>query len=134
MASVKGVNITALDAGTGKLDKIEHGKVRVFSDTYEASSLAAGSDITIARLPKNSAVVDIALYHDALGASSTLSVGDSGDADRYVLAGSTSSAGVLRMDAVDGCGYENTAQTDLLITTAGATISGTIKIVVKYLV
>lgn len=134
MASVKGVNITALDNGTGKLDKTEHGKIRAFCDTYEASSLVSGSDITIARLPKNSAVVDVVVYHDALGASSTVSCGDADDVDRYITAGSTASAGVLRMNAVDGANFENTAETDLILTTGGATISGTIKVVVKYLV
>lgn len=134
MASVKGVNITALDDGTGKVSKLEKGKVRVFVDTYEASSLASGSDITIARLPQNSAVIDAAVYHDALGGSSTLILGDASDDNRYITAGSTSSAGVLRMNAVDGCGYENTAETDLILTTGGATISGTIKTVIKYTV
>lgn len=134
MASVKGVNITMLDDGTGKLAKTEKGKLRVYTDTYEASSLASGSDITIARLPKNSAVVDVTVYHDALGASSTLKVGDASKDDRYVTAGSTASAGTLRMNTVDGCGYENTVATDIIVTTGGATISGTIKIVVKYLV
>ena len=134
MASVKGVNITALDNGTGKVSKLNKGKERVFVDTYEASSLTSGSDITICRLPKNSAVVDVVVYHDALGASSTLKVGDATDDDRYITAGSTSSAGALRMNAVDGCGYENTAAIDLIATTGGATISGTIKVVVEYLV
>ena len=134
MASVKGVNITALDDSGSKLSKIENGKERVWVETYEAASLASGSDITVCRLPKNSAVVDAVIYNDALGGSSTLSLGDADDADRYITAGSTSSAGALRMNAVNGAGYENTAQTDLIVTTAGATISGTIKVVVKYLV
>lgn len=134
MASVKGVNITALDDGTGKLSKIEKGKERVFIDTYEASSLASGSDITICRLPKNSAVVDAVIYHDALGGSSTLSLGDADDVDRYITAGSSASAGALRMNAVDGCGFENANGVDLIVTTGGASITGTLKVVVKYLV
>jgi hypothetical protein len=35
---------------------------------------------------------------------------------------------------IGGFGYENTAQTDVIITTAGATISGTIKSAVYYTV
>ena len=135
MASVKGVNITKLDNGTGKINKIEGGgKLEIWTDTYEASSLVAGSNITIARLPKDSAVVDAVVYHDALGASSTLKLGDAGDDDRYLAAGSTASAGALRMELADGALYENTAATDLILTTAGATISGTIKVIIKYLV
>ena len=50
MASVKATNITNLDATPTVLSSAGdvHGSVRVFKDTYEASSLAAGSDITVA--------------------------------------------------------------------------------------
>lgn len=132
MASVKGVNITKIDDNTGKLSKTEVGKLKVFVDTYEAASLVAGSDITVARLPQDSTILDAAVYHDALGASSTLILGDVTDPNRYITAGSTASAGVLRMNAVDGVGFENTTETDILLTTAGATITGTIKVVIKY--
>lgn len=134
MASVKGVNITKLDDATGKLAKTELGRVRVWTDTFTATGEAIGSDITIARLPKNSSVVGAKVYHAALGASSTLILGDSDDDNRYITAGSTSSAGVLTLNAVGGIGYENTADTDLVLTTAGGTVTGTIKVVIEYLV
>ena len=138
MASVKGTNFTNITADpVVKIDSGEwSGKMRVQYDTYEASSLASGSDISVARLPKGAKVYDIVVHFDALG-SATISVGDSGSAARYIAATSVSSAGQMSMSqegAIDGVGYENTAETDILLTTGSASISGTIKCVVMYTV
>jgi hypothetical protein len=137
MASVKGTNVTNIDASpVVKVDSSEwHGNLRVQHDSYEASSLASGSDITVARLPKGAKVYDIIVHFDALGGSSTVSVGDSADADRYIAATSTASAGQMSMSqegAIAGFGYENTAETDVILTTGGASITGTIKTAVIY--
>ncbi|BCV03965.1 MAG: hypothetical protein CM15mV76_510 [uncultured marine virus] len=82
MASVKGTNFTNITADPiVKIDSGEwSGKMRVQYDTYEASSLASGSDISVARLPKGAKVYDIVVMHfDALGSDlTTISVGDSG--------------------------------------------------------
>tara|TARA_R100000234_G_scaffold82550_1_gene52162 strand:- start:11422 stop:11871 length:450 start_codon:yes stop_codon:yes gene_type:complete len=146
MASVKGANITNMDATPVVKVSSENagGKLRVFHDTYEASSLASGSDITIARIPKHATIHDVILKCDALGGSVTLKVGDSGDDDRYIgvvgtwnvagqtqsmLAGSSTGAPI---PAVTGLGYRTTAETDILITTGGATASGTIFCWVNY--
>ena len=138
MASVKGTNFTNITADpVVKIDSGEwSGKMRVQYDTYEASSLASGSDISVARLPKGAKVYDIIVHFDALG-SATISVGDSGAAARYIAATSVSSAGQMSMSqegAIDGVGYENTAETDVLLTTGGASITGTIKCYVMYVV
>ena len=140
MASVKGANLTNMDATPMVKVSSEEagGKLRVFHDTYEASSLASGSDITIARVPINATIHDVIIKADALAGSSTLTVGDSDDADRFLgivgtwnvagqsqsmLAGSSTGAPT---PPVTGLGYRTTAETDILITTGGATISGTI--------
>ena len=138
MASVKGTNFTNITADPiVKIDSGEwSGKMRVQFDTFEASSLASGSDISVARLPKGAKVYDIVVHFDALG-SATISVGDSGAAARYIAATSVSSAGQMSMSqegAIDGVGYENTAETDVLLTTGGGSVSGTIKCVVMYVV
>ena len=82
MASVKGVNFTNITADPiVNADSGEwSGKLRVQYDTYEASSLASGSDISVARLPKGAKVYDIVVHFDALG-SATIKVGDSADAE-----------------------------------------------------
>ena len=139
MASVKGVNFTNITADPiVNADSGEwSGKLRVQYDTYEASSLASGSDISVARLPKGAKVYDIVVHFDALGGSSTVSVGDSDAAARYIAATSTASAGQMSMSqegAIGGVGYEQTAETDILLTTGGAAITGTIKCAVFYTV
>jgi len=139
MASVKGVNFTNLTADPiVKIEAGEHfGNLRVQFDSYEASSLASGSDISVARLPKGAKVYEIIIHHDALGASSTIKVGDSSDDDRYIAATSTATAGKLVMSedgAIDGFGFEQTAETDVVLTTGGAAISGTIKVAIIYVV
>lgn len=139
MASVKGVNFTNITATpVVKTDSGEaYGKLRVTFDSYEASSLASGSDISVARLPKGAKVYEVIVHHDALGASSTIKVGDSSDDDRYIAATATASAGKLVMSedgAIDGFGFEQTAETDVILTTGGAAISGTIKVAIIYAV
>lgn len=140
MASVKGVNITNLDATPVVLSSSEEvgGKLRVFYDTYEAVSVASGDDITIARIPANATIHDVIIKADALGSGVTLKVGDSGDDDRYLsvvgtwnVAGqsqsmSSGSSTGAATTAVTGIGYRTTASTDIKITTGGATASGTI--------
>ena len=137
MASVKGSNFTKRTASP--IEKVvaseNHGRLRVQYDTYEASSLASGSDISVARLPAGAVVYDIIVHFDALGGSSTISVGDADSAARYIAATSTASAGQMSMSqegAIDGVGYEQTAETDIILTTGGASITGTIKCVVMY--
>lgn len=140
MASVKGVNITNLDATPVVLSSSEEvgGKLRVFYDTYEAVSVTSGDDITIARIPANATIHDVIIKADALGSGVTLKVGDSGDDDRYLsvvgtwnVAGqsqsmSSGSSTGAATTAVTGIGYRTTASTDIKITTGGATASGTI--------
>ena len=140
MASVKGANITNIDATpiVKVSSEVFGGKMRVQHDTFEASSLASGSDITIARVPKNATIHEVVLKCDALGSSVTLKVGDADDDDRYIgvtgtwnvagqtqsmLAGSSTGAPIA---AVPGLGHRTTAETDILLTTGAACASGTI--------
>ena len=146
MASVKGVNYTNITADPIVNVDSEQlgGKLRVSYDTYEASSLASGSDITIGRVPANATIIDVVLKCDALGGSSTLKVGDASDDDRYLAAvGTWNAAGQTQSmlggstaanTAMTGLGYRTTASTDIIITTGGATISGSIHCWVMYTV
>ena len=146
MASVKGVNYTNITADPIVNVDSEQlgGKLRVSYDTYVASSLASGSDITIGRVPANATIMDVILKCDALGGSSTLKVGDSGDDDRYLaVVGTWNAAGQVQSmlggstaanTAMTGLAYRTTAETDIVITTGGATISGSIHCWVMYTV
>ena len=143
MASVKSVAITNLDAVPAvNSDGGNLSPMMVWHDTYEASSLGSGSDITIARIPAGSTIHDVVIKADALGGSSTLKVGDSGDDDRYLAAvGTWNAAGQCQSmlagstaanTAVAGLGYKVSEATDLKITTGGASITGTIYFWVYY--
>jgi hypothetical protein len=137
MASVKGVNFTNITSTpvVNTASKEAYGKLRVTYDEYEASSLASGSDISVARLPKGATVYEVIVHHDALNSSVTLAVGDSDSAGRYIPATAAATAGKLVMSedgAIDGFGYEQPAETDVIITTGGASADGTIKVAVIY--
>ena len=111
-----------------------HGRVRCQYDTYEASSLSAGSTIKMGTLPKDARVVDMYLHHDAMGSSVTLAVGDAGDPDRYITAAAASSAGSSRLVRIDGLGFVQAAETDIVVLTAGAAATGTIKLATFYMI
>jgi len=139
MAAVKGVNVTLHDAGGQGDNAIENGEVNiqleVWNDEYEASALASGSTIDIAKLPAGAKVQSVEVYHDALG-SSHLDIGDSNDTDRYTLAAvSVSAARSFKSDTADGKNYEvGTASGDdvIQLLTSGAAITGTIKTETKF--
>lgn len=116
-----------------------NGVVQSTRFSYEASSLASGSTISIGvPIPKGARLVDIHVLADDLGTTDgTLEVGDSGDTDRFLAAYATGSATFKTMATsgkIDNYDYEFPADTQLLITTAGATISGTIKGRIFYVV
>lgn len=137
MSAVKGVNFTLDEGGTSKalLDRgTFRGKLRVYEDSYEASGLANPSTIQIGplKLQKNVKIVAIILSFDALGGSTTLSVGDAASATRYINAVATNAAGSKRSDLVDGMFYKVTGTNDdiILITLGGGVATGTIKIAI----
>jgi len=109
------------------------GSLRVQYDTYEASSLAAGS-IYVAKLPAGAIVYDVILQADDMGTSTTAKVGDATDDDRFITSTATDSAATItRLNAIAGFGYEYSAETDVIITTTG-TSTGTFKIAIFYVV
>ena len=140
MASYYGANYTKYQTPTagnitdpGELE----GKVRVMTDTYEATGEAAGSLIYMGKpLPVGARILNIKLAYDALGGSSTLAVGDAVSAARYMAAGTSASAGIRDMadeTTIDGLLFEIlSTTTNIIITTAGAAITGTIKMIVEY--
>ena len=97
------------------------GKLRVCVDKKTVNAIEADSTINIGLLPKGATFLFALIRHGALGASVTLKLGDSGDVDRYMAAIASASAGVKRADAIDGFGYSVTADTIIVLKTAGAT-------------
>jgi hypothetical protein len=126
------------------------GRVRVAHGTYEASSLASGDVIEMFILPDGARLLEGSLAHDALGASTTLSVGYaahtnaagtavSASAAAYKAAAASTSAqkvDVLATLAL-GSGTETDTNEDgvaITVTMGGAAGTGTIELTMKYVV
>src|SRR3990167_2663626 len=119
MATYKGAIKTIADAVTqshvNPPGAGEGSIIHVTQDTYEAVAIAQDSLIEIgSKLPLNAYVYETILSYDALGASSSLALGDAEDDDRYVTNTVTTSAGVTRTNAISGINYliDETAGTD----------------------
>lgn len=143
MATVKGVNRTIADA-TGVAHTLKPGKfaghVSVMVDTYEAAALPSGDIIELGGdLPVGAQVLGGILYYDALGASTTLKVGDAESTGRYLAATATSTAGATVLNLADGVEFEvtevptaTTPHSQVLVELGGAAATGTIKLVLFY--
>ena len=124
------------------------GRVRVAHGVYEASSLASGDVIEMFLLPDGARLLEGSLAHDALGSSTTLSVGYgahnnaagtavSASAAAYKAAAASTSAQKVDIMATLalGSGTEIDADADgqpLTVTMGGAAGTGTIEVTVKY--
>ena len=78
MATVYSIQKTKWDQNvpSEKIDTTElAGRIRVAHAEYEAASLASGDVIQMFNLPNGARIVSGRLAHDALGSSTTLSVG-----------------------------------------------------------
>lgn len=111
MTTYKGVVKTIADAATADhvvaSGRGEGAVLHVTYDQYEAATLVQGSLVEIgSKLPLNAFVFEAKLAYDALGASTSLALGDSEDDDRYITNTATTSAGVTRGNTVDGFGYQ----------------------------
>jgi hypothetical protein len=126
------------------------GRVRIAHGTYEASSLASGDVIEMFVLPDHARIIQGFLANDALGSSTTLSVGYgaynnsagtvvAASAAAYLAATSTASAARTAIAATLalGSGTEVDANANGLpvtVTLGGATASGTIELTILYAV
>lgn len=126
------------------------GRVRIAHGTYEASALPSGDVIEMFTLPDGARLIEGSLAYDALGSSTTLSVGYAAhvasdgsavnaSAAAYKAAASTATAGkvdVLATLAL-GSGSEVDANEDGMVVTAtlgGAAATGTIELTILYVV
>ena len=147
--SAQRTNTRAIPSVNNKANELG-GRIRVAHGTYEASALASGDVIEMFVLPDGARLVEGSLAHDALGASTTLSVGYgahtnaagtavSASAAAYKAAAASTSAqkvDVLATLAL-GSGTEVDANEDgmpVTVTMGGAAGTGTIELTIKYVV
>lgn len=89
-------------------------------------AIASGDTINLFKLHPGFRVVGGYVKQDGLGASTTLTVGDSGDADRYFASASTATAGVNTAMAATGVDYLIPRQfSTVTATVGGATTNAT---------
>lgn len=126
------------------------GRIRVAHGTYEASSLASGDVIEMFVLPSGARLITGWLANDALGASTTVSVGYaahtssagaavSASAAAYLAATSTSSAAktaILATLALGSGSVVNANENGMTVTATmgGAAGTGTIEVTILYVV
>ena len=124
------------------------GRIRVAHDVYEASSLASGDVIEMFILPHNARLLEGSLAHDALGSSTTLSVGyaahtnSSGTAVSASAAAYKAAAASTSAQVVDACstlalGFASETNADyngvpVTVTMGGAAGTGTITLTMMY--
>tara|TARA_B100001057_G_scaffold390071_2_gene397955 strand:- start:752 stop:1213 length:462 start_codon:yes stop_codon:yes gene_type:complete len=145
--SVQRTNTRAIPIVKNKPNEMS-GRLRVAHGVYEASSLASGDVIEMFTLPDGARLLEGSLAHDAMGGSTTLSVGYaahnnaagtavSASAAAYKAAAASTSAqkvDILATLAL-GSGTEIDADADGVIVTTtmgGAAGTGTIEVTIKY--
>jgi len=147
--STQRTNSRATPAVMNKANEMS-GRVRIAHGTYEASSLASGDVIEMFTLPDGARLIEGSLAHDALGSSTTLSVGyaahtnAAGTAVSAAPAGykaAAASTGAQKVDILAtlalGSGTETDTNADGVIVTAtmgGAAGTGSIEVTIKYAV
>ena len=126
------------------------GRIRVAHGVYEASSLASGDVVEMFTLPDGARLIEGSLAHDALGGSTTLSVGyaahtnAAGTAVSAAPAGykaAAASTGAQKVDILAtlalGSGTVTDTNEDGVIVTCtmgGAAGTGSIEVTIKYAV
>jgi hypothetical protein len=147
--SAQRTNSRATPAVMNKANELA-GRIRVAHGTYEASSLASGDVIEMFVLPDGARLLEGSLAHDALGGSTTLSVGyaahtnAAGTAVSAAAAAYKAAAASTSAQKVDilatlalGSGTETDTNEDGVTVTAtlgGAAGTGTIEVTIKYVV
>ena len=147
MATFYSVQKTKWDQNTPteKIKTSENaGRVRVSYALYEASSTAAGSVLEMFNLPNDARVLSGELVHDALGSSTTLSVGHAAyknsagttvalDVDEWKAAAASTSITTVDIVATSALGKNTVIDADgdgipITVVLAGATGYGTIEL------
>jgi hypothetical protein len=105
------------------------GRVRYMYDTYEASAVAQGDVVYLAKLPKGAKVLPQSqLVYDALGSSSALAVGYGTTPAALLASTATTSAGSSNLLSVS-----LDDDSDVFVTVSGSgAITGTVELHVLY--
>jgi hypothetical protein len=125
------------------------GRVRIAYASAEASSLAVGT-IEMFNLPNGARILSGEVVHDALGGSTTVSVGHAAyvnsagtvvalDVDEYKAAAASTSVATVAIAATSALGRNSVVDANedgipITVVTAGAAATGTIELTMMYVV
>lgn len=127
--------MATISASTGTGLRAQAQTLESRTKVYEAAAVPQNDIIEMVQMYKGEVVYEVILDYDALGASSSLSVGDGGAAARYIGTTTTTSAGIARITtAADvGRGYKYTSDDTIDVTVVGSgAITGTVRVTVLY--
>ena len=127
----------------------EAGRVRIAYASYEASAVAVGT-IEMFNLPNGARILSGEVVHDALGGSTTVSVGHAAyknadatvvalDVDAYKVAAASTAIATVAIAATSALGRNSVVDADgtgipITVVTAGAAATGTIELTMLYVV
>ena len=126
------------------------GRIRVAYALYEASSLAADEVIEMFNLPNGARILKGELVHDAMGSSTTLSVGHAAynnadgtvvalDVDEFKAAAASTSITTVNIAATSALGKNSVVDADatgmpVTVVLAGAAGTGTVELTMYYVI
>lgn len=139
MATYYGTNATIVNAAGPPGSFVNAGKwggkVRVMTDTYEAASLAAGSVIRVAQIPKDAILLGLSNYqNDDLGTSTLVIKAGVADDDTLFDGYTAQTTTKKWLDDIDGIHWKASADVWVILTTAVGVATGTIKSEIVYAV
>ena len=126
-----------------------HGRVRIAYALYEASAVAVGT-IEMFNLPNGARILSGEVVHDALGGSTTVSVGHAAyknsagtvvalDVDEFKAAAASTAIATVGIAATSALGRNTVVDANedgipVTVVTAGAAATGTIELTMMYVV
>lgn len=142
MTAFKGANVTKIDNGGSGDNYVADGYIKsvekVWMDSLAFTAVLTTADtVAIATIPANKKITSVEVFFPSITpTTSTINVGISGDADKFIDDAATVSVNVARMNNPDGFQYVTTAETDILLSIGAfamtAPTAGTIRTVVRY--
>tara|TARA_R110000824_G_scaffold3241_2_gene15386 strand:+ start:6445 stop:6906 length:462 start_codon:yes stop_codon:yes gene_type:complete len=125
------------------------GRVRIAYALYEAASVAVG-DIQMFNLPNGARILSGEVVHDALGSSTTVSIGHAAyknsagtvvalDVDEFKAAAASTSIATVGCALTSALGKNSVVDADadgmpITVVTAGAAATGTIELTMMYVI
>lgn len=122
MANFSGTLYTSVYVNKYVADARDYrGNTKAIPFNHTITTEVAADTVNLCVLPAGCEVLDWAFTNDAMGAATTMSLGDAGSATRFYVATSVTAAGKAAGPLTAGMLYRPTADTIVLATFAGAT-------------